>query len=309
MIRTAVKKHLPHLLLPYVRVALRQARGVRLQLRMLNPRPRLAPSFLIIGAMKAGTTSLFRYLLAHPQVATPLTKEIHYFSFNSARPRDWYLAHFPRTRAFTPDRISGEASPAYLVHPDGPERVHAFSPAMRIIVLLRDPVARSLSHYFHEKTMGRELRPVDEALFAEEASTSFSLRPREERPWYEALNGTPGRRRRSAALLARCPMHLAYLTHSCYADHLPAWLRKFDRDQILLLRSEDLFLGPARELTKTIRFLGLDAWTPGPLTPQNVGTYPATVSPDTVSRLRAAFAEPNRRLRELVGNNMAWDSE
>ena len=90
---------------------------LRARIRMMEEGDRLKPSFLIIGAKKAGTTALFNYLIRHPEVASPLVKEIHYFDYNWVQPLAWYLAHFPRRGNVSPEMVTGEASPTYLPHP------------------------------------------------------------------------------------------------------------------------------------------------------------------------------------------------
>ena len=284
-----------------------QVRMARVRLRLRDSRIRLMPSFLIIGAMKAGTTSLFRYLCEHPSIFSPVVKEIHYFNFNWSRSAGWYAAHFPVARGKPEYALTGEASPGYLVHPLAPWRARERIPDARIIVLLRDPVQRALSHYFHERRIGRESRPAHEALFAPESFTKFTLTPDQEGEWYAALNGGRRRQAKAAALIAQCPMHKAYITHSRYVDHLPAWFEAFGQERILTLRAEDLFADPGGELDKAVEFLGLDALNKTDLPAHNIGKYPDSVSPEVIARLKDEFSGPNRRLFELIGKDQLWD--
>jgi len=302
-----LRRWLPDPVINSTRHLRHRARLARVRLRALGDRERLTPSFLIIGAMKAGTTSLFRYLCDHPMIFSPVVKEIHYFNFNWSRPPGWYGAHFPAARGRPEGALTGEASPGYLVHPRAPRRARERLPDARIIVLLRDPVRRALSQYFHGRRLGLESRPVDEALFAPESHTSFNLTPEQEGDWFAALNGGPRRRAKAATLIARCPMHQAYITQSRYAEHLPAWLEAFDRDRILTLRAEDLFDDPGGELDKTLQFLGLDAVERTDLPAHNVGKYPESVSAEVIARLKEEFAEPNLHLFELIGKDLRWE--
>ena len=126
------------------------------------------PDFLIIGTQRGGTTSLYEYLCRHPQVSPATEKEIHYFDFQTARGPAWYRAHFPWR--FPRTRITGEASPFYLFHPRVPRLVRDLLPAVRLIVLLRDPVERAHSHFRLQKRAGIErLATFEEALEAEPA--------------------------------------------------------------------------------------------------------------------------------------------
>ena len=121
------------------------------------------PNLVIIGAMKSGTTSLHAYLDQHPAVAMSDPKEIHYFTDRNAdRSVEWYAAHFD------PDApVRGEASPGYTKFPHRagvPERMHRIIPDARLIYIVRDPVARTVSQYLHEYLRHREDRPLSEAL-------------------------------------------------------------------------------------------------------------------------------------------------
>src|SRR5919204_149042 len=128
--------------------------------RMLQAGSRPLPDFLVIGAQRCGTTSLYRYLEKHPNVigASP-SKGVHYFDMNAERSLRWYRAHFPterRRRQAGSGAVTGEASPYYLFHPRGPDRVRAAVPDARLIAMLRDPVDRAYSQYQQEYARGFE---------------------------------------------------------------------------------------------------------------------------------------------------------
>ena len=103
---------------------------------------RRLPDFLVIGAQRAGSTSLFAQVCAHPGVAAPSHKEIHYFDLQSFRSLRWYRSHFPPA-VTARGRLTGEASPYYLFHPAVPGRVAATLPDVRLVARVRDPVARA----------------------------------------------------------------------------------------------------------------------------------------------------------------------
>ncbi|MCP4350850.1 MAG: sulfotransferase domain-containing protein, partial [Desulfobacterales bacterium] len=119
------------------------------------------PDFLILGAQKAGTTSLFEYLVSHPGVLAPTTKEVQYFSHLYGKSTLWYRSHFASRaslrRATTRlgyRALTGEASPYYLNHPLAADRAHRVVPDASLIVLVRDPIERAHSHW----RMNRPLR-------------------------------------------------------------------------------------------------------------------------------------------------------
>lgn len=196
------------------------------------------PDFLIIGAQRSGTTSLFHYLGHHPRVKLPIIKEIHYFDLQFYRSTNWYFAHFPQSHKsqFT---ITGEASPYYLFHTDVPYRVAELLPNVRLIILLRDPVARAYSHYTHNCHLGLESRGLDEAINADMNAIlmgkSISL-------------ATPYSHR-----------HHTYVARGVYIEQLKRWYQYFSKDQILCLNSTNLFQSSPQTLHRVIEFLHLDA--------------------------------------------------
>ena len=107
------------------------------------------PTFLVIGAQKAGTTSLHRYLVEHPAVLCAEPKQVHFFDNGYDLGSAWYLTHFPaRSEAREIRRTLGaaavgEVAPAYLFHPQAAQRAHAFDPGLRLLAVLRDRVALS----------------------------------------------------------------------------------------------------------------------------------------------------------------------
>ena len=139
---------------------------LRRRARLATAGARRLPDFLVIGAQRAGSTSLFAQLCAHSGVAAPSHKEIHYLDLQSFRSLRWYRSHFPPTAAAR-GRITGEASPYYLFHPAVPARVAAELPGVLLVALLRDPVPRAYSQYQLSVRDGHEQLGFEEALRAE----------------------------------------------------------------------------------------------------------------------------------------------
>ena len=104
------------------------------------------PHFLGVGTQKGGTTTLYRLLKKHRDIFLPENKEIHYFTKNYHLGDQWYINHFQES---LPGKIRGEITPYYLFHEAVPSRIKLFRDNMKFIILLRDPVERTLSQYFH----------------------------------------------------------------------------------------------------------------------------------------------------------------
>ncbi len=195
--------------------------------RRIAPQLRPLPDFLVIGAMRAGTTSLFKYLDSHPATAASLRKEVHYFSRRyDSRDLDWYRSHFPLTRR----RLAFEATPGYLCHPDAPKRAADVIPGVRLVVLLREPVARARSQHAHWVAHGRESRTF-EAAIDDEAARGLNL---------------------------GFPAWDDYLSKSLYGLHLQRWLMHHPPERIGVFESERLFADTAGALAGIARFLDID---------------------------------------------------
>jgi len=257
--------------------------------RRVGPRRGL-PAVLLIGAQKAGTTSLFHYLVRHPAVLAPSEKEIHYFDLNFGAGEDWYRAHFPAERRLADGALTLDASPYYLAHPLAPERAAALLPAAKLIALLRDPVDRALSHYHHEVRGGRESLSLVAALDAE----AGRLAGEEER-----LRVIPG-------YYSAAHHRHSYLLRGLYLQQLQRWLRWYGRDRVLVLQSERLFRDPAAVTAAVLRFLALP---PGPEGRYGVflqGRYERTAPGELRSRLAAFFQPHNRALYDWMGEEWDW---
>lgn len=187
----------------------------------------MLPNFIVIGAMKAGTTSLYHYLRQHPQVFMAPEKEPHFFTeeHNWHRGRAWYEALFEGADAAL---AVGEASTGYSKFPiylDVPARMAKILPEARLIYLMRDPIDRIQSHYLH-RTAIRE----DHHL----------LQP-EDRSFRRAVTSDP-----------------SYVSFSMYATQIEQYLAFFPREQMLLLTAEELRHARRPTLRTVFRFLGID---------------------------------------------------
>jgi hypothetical protein len=249
--------------------------------------PVAAPSFVIIGAQRGGTTSLHAYLSAHPQVRTPETKEFHFVTDRHERGLDWYLGQFPF--ALPPGMLTGEATPYALFHPLAPARLRQIAPRAKLIALLRNPSNRAYSHYLLERSRGDEPLEFAAALEAES----------------ERLAGEEARLMRDPAYVSEPHKHASYLARGNYAPQLERWLTVYPRESLLVLRSEDLFHVPAETFARVAEFLGITPDVDISFTAHN-----RTEGPPLDARIRRRleehFAPRNARLRALLGWDPGW---
>ena len=184
----------------------------------------MLPTFVVIGAPKAGTTSLHRYLAAHPQVFMSEPKELHFF----VRDRGWRrgLGWYEERFASAGDALArGESSPGYALAPHWPSmpgRMAEVLPDARLVYLVRDPVERAISHFAQQWRMGKERKPIVRALL--------------ENP--------------------------LYLDGSRYAFQVERYLRHYPGERILILRAEDLLRDRRETVRRVLRFVGVyESWT------------------------------------------------
>ncbi|MDR9418365.1 sulfotransferase domain-containing protein [Gracilimonas sp.] len=176
------------------------------------------PDFIIIGAMKCGTTSLYHYLSHHPDIFMPKEKELDYFveEINFSKGEEWYASQF--TQQY---KLNGEASPNYTkahLFKGVPQKIHQLLPDVKLIYLFRDPVERVYSHYIHNYSIGRETRPLTKALTADSN----------------------------------------YLKTSKYFFQVQEYLKYFDRSQLLIINAEELRTNKEKVLQKVCAFLGVE---------------------------------------------------
>lgn len=268
------------------------------------------PDFLIVGAMRSGSTSLTRYLDDHPEIFMATPKEVGYFLHNFNRGEDWYTAHFANAGD---NRKAGEATPSYMVNARAVSRIKQCVPEALLIVILREPVSRAYSHYWMRRERNRESRSFSEVVQIELAGVE------------ELDDGE----------------ETGYLGHSLYARHLSRLLEVFPRKQLHVTILEELMRdasavyrgvctalgvdpdhvprGLGRPINSYVTFRSEEVRTlarrlPKPLrrgvdrlnTRRNA-VYPA-IDPSLAQQLAEFFSPHNRDLERIIGRPIPdWD--
>jgi len=266
--------------------------------RRLTAGSRALPDYIVLGAQKAGTTSLHRYLEAHPSVLPCLVKEVQYFSMHHDLGEAWYRSHFPTKRALAREAarhggtaLTGESSPYYLFHPLAPARARGCVPDARLIVLLRDPVERAHSHFHHAMKHGLE----DASSFSEALDREGARLAGESDE--SIAQGTAFHHRNHS-----------YVARGAYATQLRAWLKHYPRDQILVLSAAELTEKPGVVLQEALRFLGLPPFELPEYARHNPSGK-APLDPALRERLAHTFAPSNQELYQLVRRDFGWEPE
>ncbi len=269
----------------------------------LTAASRPLPDYLILGTKKGGTTSLANWLVQHPGVLrmfpkTQRHKSAHYFDSGFDKGLPWYRSHFPgsatRDRAVAAlgyQPVVGEASPYYMFHPAAPDRVRSVLPDAKLIMLLRDPVARAHSHYWDRVNTGFESLPTfEEAIAAEPARLADLDETRFADPRYQHFSHE----------------HHSYLARGRYAEQLARWQQVFAPDQLLVLEFERMRTQPQVLLAEVLTFLDLPLAEGVDLRPRNARNSQPPMSAATSELLRSYYRPHNDRLAELLGRDLSW---
>lgn len=245
--------------------------------------PSLLPTFLVIGAMKAGTTSLHEYLSRHPDVFVPEVKEPHFFAANWDRGIDWYQSLFEPGRDVAARGESSTGYAKYPAEPDVPARLKKLVPDARFVYIVREPIARIRSHYLHNVLTERETRSVEDALLSD---------PK-------------------------------YVDCSRYAFQIEQYLAEFPREQVLVVRTDALEARLTETVERVLDFIGVDSSRLPALSPvranetaqrrrrsslrRQLGARPAVAA--VSSRLPAGTRQRVKRLldRSVTGQGMLTD--
>jgi hypothetical protein len=261
-------------------------------------RARMLPGFLIVGAERCGTTSLFDVLRQHPAVfnGTLPRKEVHYFDDKYGHGLGWYQCHFPlaaRTRlaargaGVTP--VAFEATANYMFHPVAPDRIHRDLPGARLLVLVRDPVERAYSAHAHQIGYGFETEPFERALELEDTRVAGEVERIVADPGYESFAFN----------------HHTYRARGHYADQLDHLEKVFGRDRIHVVDSGDFFATPGPTYDRILDFLGLPQVGGPRFTPQNA--RPRSPMPESLrTALTEHFRPYDERLVPWLGREPSW---
>jgi len=195
------------------------------------------PNFIIAGPPKSGTTSLQLYLNRHPDIFC--YGEIHFFSNNYEKGLKWYEKHFDK---WDQEKAVGEKSPSYFSDPNTPKRIKKDFPDIKLIFILRNPIDRAYSQYWHE------VRKVREEIIPFEKIVEKQMKRK-----------TPDNKQN-------------YIETSRYDTHIKKWLEYFPKKQMFFLTMNELNHEKLREV---LSFLDVDeTFEFGKLKKYNIGGSP-----------------------------------
>jgi len=260
---------------------------------------RVLPDFLIIGVPRAGTTSLYNYLTEHPSIYPALWKEINYYSELYDNGITWYKAHFASNQFKTyiekikkKKFLTGEATPNYFYHPLAPKRIHKIIPKVKLIVLLRNPVDRSHSHYWQSIRKHRESLSFKEAIHKQLELPQV---------YKESIDADTNMKTYFN------PGNL-YIAGGLYLDYIKNYLKIFPKKQFLILRSEDLYDNAQNVLNTVTDFLDVERSSLKKAIKYNFHADQAKMDETTRKKLLEFFKPHNEKLYKYMNVNFGWDT-
>ena len=277
--------------------ARRAAHSISVSTGRLTHQARMLPGFLIVGAQRCGTTSMYRTLSQHPAVLKAvLHKGVHYFDTGYEHGLGWYQGHFPlRARAALARRATGEvpltfeSSPYYMFHPLAAGRISRDLPGVKLLVLVRDPVERAYSAHAHELARGFETEPFERALELEDQRLAGEA---------ERIISQPG-------YLSYSHQHHAYLTRGLYADQLERLAQAVGRDRVHVVDSGRFFTDPEPVYDGVLEFLGLHQHG-YPVFERHNARPRSPMSETLRAKLNDHFLAADERLTGWLGQPPSW---
>jgi hypothetical protein len=255
--------------------------------RLVTAPLRPLPSFVIPGAPKCGTSTLYEFIVSHPGVRRGARKEpTNFVHWPGSRLRAAmnYPIRLPGARF-----IVGDGSVEYFTNPASPRDVHDVLPDARLIFLFRDPVKRAWSDYQMFRKAGND-------------DADFSTTVRAAMRWLDDPSVLP-----LADAAARRAWHPArYVLCGWYARAVRRWLEVFPRERCLFLISEEFFAEPRATTSAAWRHLGLPDGEVPELAIAREGGYEEAIPAVTEAELRAFYGDRNRDLAELLGRELPW---
>ncbi len=272
-------------------------------LRRITSNLRTYPDFIIIGSGRAGTTSLYSYLIQHPNIMTSFSHreqkvaDLHFFEYMISSSTNWYRSHFPTNiskkllQLRTKDSvISGEFTSTYMYHPSVPKRIFDLIPNIKLIVILRNPVDKVYSAFSQQFQF-------------KEFTTSFEEYIESELKRIKIIENKPDLKTFNEDFESIAVPNI--LRHGIYHTYLKNWLDIFPKKQIYVLDSKDLHDNTQETLDNIFKFLEIQPVNISDTSKINVGNY-SKMDKLTRRKLLDFFTPFNDKLNDLLGTKFHW---
>lgn len=245
------------------------------------------PDFMVIGAMKAGTSTLYKCICQHPKIQRAKVKELHFFETDKYKTLGlkWYESQFQKLKS---DEITGEGTVGYIYYPMVPKLVKKHYPKTKLILILRNPANRAYSHYQHRVRNMQEKRKFEEIvmpILTGDSSINLS--------WSK---------QKSASLSTGENI----LRRGVYIKQVENWLKYFDRSQLHIVIFEDFIKNPQKCMKGIYKFLGVNYFDGFNSASHNTYSY-SKIKPVTRKFLVDFYKPFNKKLEAFLGRSLHWN--
>lgn len=241
------------------------------------------PDFILAGCARCGSTSLYRYLQKHPMIIKPKKKELNFFNEKFDKGYNYYLNLFNKAKK---NQLSFEASINYFSHPNVPKRIFDFKKDIKLIFLFRNPVDRCYSHYYL-------LRRTQSSLGDFNSYIENNLK------------------KYTNNITDNIFKYHYPITRGIYYNQLLWWLKYFSKDQMCIIKSEDLFKNPNNTYNKILEFLNIDLLDLSDFKRYNpISKSPHGQPPEMNEKIKAKltkfYKNHNEKFYSLIDRDMKW---
>jgi len=254
---------------------------------------RVLPNFFVIGPGRTGTTSLYHYLDQHPSLSKSAHDELGFFDVNFHLGLHWYRSLFPsiftkfRIKLKTHFFMTYDVTPHYVRRPWIAKRIKKLFPDSKLIIILRNPVDKTYSHYYLSTKSG-ETRTFEEVIEEEMNDISkWSIDSKDD--YYFATQ-----------------VENSKLARGFYVEQLPVWFELFSKNQILIISSEELASNTKNVVNDIFQFLNLPEFEIPNIEKVNVSKYPK-MNPETRKILIDFFKPYNEQLYKFLNRKFDWN--
>lgn len=255
---------------------------------------RLKPEIFIPGIKKGGTTSLYNYLVLHPQIKNNIQKETHYFDHFYEKGINWYSGNFPLKSFFNSKKYYVvDATPTYIFDLNTIKRIKKFNPKAKLIFVLRNPKVRAYSEYQYCLKL----------LYKNKEHSSFEERIEGELTWLKENE----KNFKDFDFINTVPQKARLMGMGLYYIYLQEWFKNFDRNQIYITTSEKLFEDTENVLAEIIDFLNLEKFDYKNLKKYNENKYSRKYDTPLFKEIADYYKPYNQALEKLIKKPLNWD--
>lgn len=269
-----------------------------------------SPCFLILGAQKSATSSLFSYLCQHPNVIPPKVKEINFFNndYNFEKGRNWYHNNFNKYINPLKQHQTFEATPEYLYMPNVPQRIFEYNPQLKFIIILRNPIERAYSSWNMFKKLydletknplfwNSYLKNIENNIGNSLFNINYPSFPRAIEMELQLIDN------------GKQFFEPSFLRRGLYLDQIKRYHKLFSKSQFLILEFASFSKNLLNSLSKITKFLELPnkSWSNLNSTATNKGHYKKSMDEKTYNYLKDYYTKPNFELMEYLGQQFDWN--